>query len=69
MVDIAIQRLHAALQGSDPSAVDKAVALDELLLYLRHQRFGLVQTLGQYVFAYKALMEELQVLVARDGVV
>lgn len=66
VVDVAVQRLWAALRDSDAGAIEQAVALEDLLLYLRHQRHGLVQTLDQYVFCYKALLEELKAVAKSD---
>lgn len=72
-VDILLQRLDAWPQcqdgcGPDRDEVEAALNVPHLVHELRRQRMGMVQTLEQYAFVYKAVVEDLQVrLAGRPG--
>eukprot|EP00877_Chromochloris_zofingiensis_P002632 jgi/Chrzof1/1236/Cz01g45230.t1 len=64
-VDVLLQRLDwLKLQHTcDPNVIRQAMDVSQLVLSLRKQRPGMVQTGDQYTFIYSAVMDELRALI------
>ncbi|PNH12804.1 Protein-tyrosine-phosphatase PTP1 [Tetrabaena socialis] len=68
-IDVILRRLWAMVEEGTPApAEDVKAALDlpAVVLALRKQRKGMVQTLEQYYFCYEALLHEMQDSIGRE---
>lgn len=61
-VDVILRRIDAWFRAGGPTKeeVEEALDMPRLVHSLRQQRFGMVQTLEQYCFVYKATLDELE---------
>eukprot|EP00775_Hariotina_reticulata_P003503 gene3503-3772_t len=69
-IDILLQRFDSWQslnegQGPDRAEVEATLNLPQLVHDLRAQRMGMVQTLDQYVFVYKTLLDDLAARIGR----
>jgi len=69
-IDILLQRFDSWQtlndgRGPDRAEVEAALNLPQLVHDLRFQRMGMVQTLDQYVFVYKTLLDDLGARIGR----
>ena len=49
------------------SGAEAAVSMNRLVSHMRKQRFGMVQTVQQYIFIYQALCDEIKEAFAEPG--